>query len=75
MEQPRYYWDPVIAPAAWPSTTGMFPVAGRPPDRALAGALVRLGLEGDTVVGEERLLTDAGRIRDVEIAPDGAMLR
>jgi glucose/arabinose dehydrogenase len=26
------------------------------------------------VLGEERLLTDAGRIRDVEIAPDGAVL-
>ena len=38
------------------------------------GALVRLRLEGDTVTGEQRLLTDAGRIRDVEIAPDGAIL-
>jgi glucose/arabinose dehydrogenase len=38
------------------------------------GALVRLRLDGDTVVGEERLLRDEGRIRDVEIAPDGAIL-
>ena len=35
---------------------------------------MRLDLDGDTVTGEERLLTDAGRIRDVEIAPDGAVL-
>jgi glucose/arabinose dehydrogenase len=26
------------------------------------------------VVAEERLLTDAGRIRDVAVAPDGAVL-
>ena len=38
------------------------------------GALVRLRLDGDKVVGEERLLTDAGRIRDVAVAPDGAVL-
>ena len=38
------------------------------------GALVRLRLDGDTVVGEERLLTDAGRIRDVAVASDGAVL-
>jgi glucose/arabinose dehydrogenase len=38
------------------------------------GAVVRLELEGDTVTGEERLLTDHGRIRDVAVAPDGALL-
>ena len=38
------------------------------------GALVRLHLDGDKVTGEERLLTDAGRIRDVAVAPDGAVL-
>jgi glucose/arabinose dehydrogenase len=40
----------------------------------LPGALVRLELDGETVVGEERLLTDVGRVRDVAIAPDGAVL-
>ena len=40
---------------------------------ALAGqALIRLQLDGDKVVHEERLLTDRGwRIRDVRQAPDG----
>jgi glucose/arabinose dehydrogenase len=42
---------------------------------ALAGqALVRLVLEGDRVVAEERLLTDLKRrIRDVRQGPDGAI--
>ena len=77
MEQPRYYWDPVIAPGGMafydgdllPDWQGDLLVAALNP-----GALVRLRLEGDTVTGEQRLLTDAGRIRDVEIAPDGAIL-
>ena len=40
------------------------------------GALVRLELArtaGGRVVGEERLLTDPGRVRDVVEAPDGAL--
>ena len=37
-------------------------------------ALVRLVMQGDKVVGEERLLTDRGeRIRDVVEGPDGAI--
>jgi glucose/arabinose dehydrogenase len=55
---------------------GMFP--GWQGDLLLAsltpGAVVRLGLAGDTVTGEERLLTDRGRIRDLAVAPDGALL-
>ena len=77
MEQPRYYWDPVIAPsgmafydgAMFPEWQGDILVGSLTP-----GALVRLRLDGDTVIGEERLLTDAGRIRDVAVAPDGAVL-
>ena len=40
---------------------------------ALAGAeLIRLQLEGDRVVGEERLLGERkARIRDVRVGPDG----
>ncbi|MEP3277478.1 MAG: PQQ-dependent sugar dehydrogenase [Stappiaceae bacterium] len=77
MEQPRYYWDPVIAPGGMTFYQGdMFPdwkgdiIASslRP------GGLVRLKLDGDTVVGEERLLEDIGRVRDVQEAPDGALL-
>jgi glucose/arabinose dehydrogenase len=77
MTEPRYYWDPVIAPggmafyegAMFPAWQGDLLIAAMKP-----GALVRLHLEGDTVTGEERLLEDQGRIRDVEVAPDGAIL-
>ena len=77
MEQPRYYWDPNIAPSGMTFYTGrLFPAwqnslfIG-----ALAGtSLVRLTLEDDRVVGEERLLRDRGdRIRDVVQWPDGAL--
>jgi glucose/arabinose dehydrogenase len=42
---------------------------------ALTGrALHRLVLDGDEIVGEERLLADLGeRIRDVRSGPDGAL--
>jgi aldose sugar dehydrogenase len=84
-EEPVYFWDPVIAPGGMAFYRGdMF--ADWQGDVLIAsldpGALVRLDLEGAAaeagseprVLGEERLLTDAGRIRDVEVAPDGAVL-
>jgi glucose/arabinose dehydrogenase len=42
---------------------------------ALAGtSLIRLELEGDAIVHEERLLKDRGeRIRDVRVGPDGKL--
>ena len=77
MEQPVYYWDPVIAPSGVTIATGkMFPEwRGNVLTGGLAGqALVRLVLKGDKVVGEERLLTERKeRIRDVVEAPDGAI--
>ena len=77
MEQPRYYWDPVIAPSGMVFHDGRMFGAWRGDllvGSLSPGALVRLVLDGDRVVGEERLLTDAGRIRDVIEAPDGALL-
>ncbi len=77
MEQPVYYWDPVIAPSGMAFYQGeMFPEWN---GNALigglqAGAVVRLTLDGDRVTGEQRLAEGLGRIRDVEIAPDGALL-
>ena len=77
MEQPVYYWDPVIAPsgmafydgALFPAWRGSLFIGGMK-DRDL----VRLTLDGDRVVGEERLLTDLKqRIRDVRVGPDGAV--
>ncbi len=75
--EPRYYWDPVIAPSGMVFYDGqMFP--GWQSDVLVGslspGALVRLELDGTTVVGEERLLTRQGRIRDVAQDRDGALL-
>jgi aldose sugar dehydrogenase len=77
MEQPVYYWDPSIAPSGAVFYTGaLFPDwQGNLFVGALAGqALHRLVLAGETVVGEEVLLTELGaRIRDVRQGPDGAL--
>ena len=77
MEQPVYYWDPSIAPSGGAFYTGdLFPAwTGNLLVGALAGQhLNRLVLDGERVVGEERLLTDLGaRIRDVRVGPDGAV--
>ncbi|WP_341368060.1 PQQ-dependent sugar dehydrogenase [Yoonia sp. BS5-3] len=75
-EEPVYYWDPVIAPGGMMFYDG--PYADWQGDLLIAslnpGALVRLKLEGGRVVGEERLLTDIGRVRDVEVLDDGSVL-
>ncbi|HMB80021.1 MAG TPA: PQQ-dependent sugar dehydrogenase, partial [Vicinamibacterales bacterium] len=77
MEQPVYFWTPDIAPAgiafytgtrfpAWQGDLFVSELVGR--------ALVRLVLNGDRVVGEERLLTELNaRIRGVNQGPDGAL--
>ena len=77
LEQPAYYWDPVIAPggtvfyegAMFPGWRGNLLVAGLKEKH-----IARLVMEGDQVVGEERLLTDLGeRVRDVAVGSDGAV--
>ena len=77
MEQPIYYWDPSIAPSGAAFYTGdLFqPWKGNLLVGALAGQhLSRLVLDGERVVGEERLLTNLNfRIRDVRVGPDGAV--
>jgi len=77
MEQPLYYWDPVIGPSGMTFYTGaLFPAwKGSLFVGGLRGmALVRLALKGERVVGEERLLLDQReRIRDVVQGPDGAL--
>ena len=77
LAQPARYWVPSISPSglafydgdAFPKWQGSL-FAG-----ALSGELlVRLTLEGDRVVGEERLLEDLEeRIRDVRQGPDGRL--
>jgi glucose/arabinose dehydrogenase len=77
LEQPVYYWDPVISPSGMTIYSGrMFPEWRG--DVFIGGlsskALVRLVMQNDRVVGEERLLTDRGeRIREVVEGPDGAL--
>jgi glucose/arabinose dehydrogenase len=75
MEQPIYYWVPSIAPSGMAFYTGdKFP---RWQGDLFVGALkdqmlVRLRLDGEKVVHEERMLKGVlGRIRDVRTGPDG----
>jgi len=80
MEQPVYYWDPVIAPSGMVFYTGnLFPAWKGSLFIGGLGSknLVRLDVTGDQVTGEERLLKDlqpdAERIRDVRQGPEGAL--
>jgi glucose/arabinose dehydrogenase len=75
MAQPLHYWVPSIAPSGLAIYSGeRFP---RWRGDLLVGALrdqmlVRLQLDGEKVVKEERMLKGAlGRIRDVRVGPDG----
>jgi aldose sugar dehydrogenase len=76
MEQPLYYWDPSIAPSGMAFYEGdLFPAwQGSLLVGALAGEhLARLSIEGERVVGEERLMNQRARIRDVRVGPEGAV--
>jgi len=77
MEQPVYYWDPVIAPSgmtfytgdAFRGWKGSILIGGMTP-----GRLVRLTLANGKVAREEQYLGDLSeRIRDVQQAPDGLL--
>jgi glucose/arabinose dehydrogenase len=77
MEQPVYYWDPVIAPSgmtfytgdAFPDWKGSILIGSLRP-----GLLVRLTLQDGQVAREERYLGDLReRIRDVRQGPDGLL--
>jgi glucose/arabinose dehydrogenase len=78
LEQPRYYWDPIIAPSglafyqgnlfpAWKTSVLIGGLGGQ--------AILRLELgKDDKVVNEEALLADMNeRFRDVRVFPDGAV--
>lgn len=77
MEQPVYYWDPVISPSGMTFYNG-----DRMPEwrnnlfiGCLSGMHIdRLVIENNRVVGEERLLTDEyQRFRDITQGKDGAL--
>ncbi|MEO1724327.1 MAG: PQQ-dependent sugar dehydrogenase, partial [Pseudomonadota bacterium] len=77
MEQPKWYWDPSIAPSGLMIYSGaLFPEWQ---GDAFAGALKldyisRLDRNGDSIAGEEKLFEDAySRIRDIVEAPDGSI--
>lgn len=74
MEQPVHYWVPSIAPS------GMdFAPSSRYPawdGDLIVGALKfmllsHIDLEGDTFVAEHRFFEGIGRVREVEVGPDG----
>lgn len=75
MEQPAYFWDPVIGPSgmAWygdgplKAWKGSFVIGG-----LVSQGLVVLKLDGDHVASEEHVSLQA-RIRDVKVGPDGAV--
>lgn len=75
MEQPVYYWDPVIAPSgmafydaeAFPGWKGSILIGSLG-----TGSLVRLGMADGRVTSEERYEILGGqRVRDVQVGPDG----
>ena len=79
MEQPRFYWDPSIAPGAivvyrgkmFPEWNGEFLVT------ALKFELLsRLSVDGKGKITEQERMFDGkfGRLRDIAVAPDGALL-
>jgi len=71
---PARVWVPSVSPsgiafydgAAFPGWRGSLFLA-----TLSTPGLVRLTLEGDAIIGEERLLWDQQRLRDVVVGPDG----
>jgi glucose/arabinose dehydrogenase len=79
MEQPVYYWDPVIAPGGltyynadlFPAWKGSVFASGLNPS-----FVARLSMDGDKVKGEERFKfsdRERERYRDIGVGPDGAL--
>ncbi len=74
MMQPVYHWVPSISPSGMAFYTGdRFP--NWRDDLFVGGLgsaqLIRLRLDGEKVITEERMLQGIGRIRDVRAGPDG----
>jgi glucose/arabinose dehydrogenase len=77
LEQPVYFWDPVVSPSGMTFYTG--DDMGEWKNNLFIGALngyhiVRLVIENNKVTGEERLLSEEKqRFRDVKQGIDGAL--
>ncbi|WP_341960059.1 PQQ-dependent sugar dehydrogenase [Planococcus maritimus] len=76
--EPRYYWDPTSAPSgmsfydndAIPEWENNMFIGGLAPNY-----IIRVVIEDDMIVGEERLLTDeVERFRDILVTEDGALI-
>lgn len=77
MEQPVYYWDPVLSPSGMTFYSGKG-IAEWKHNLFIAGLnslhIARLVIRNNKVVGEERLLTgERERFRDVAEGKDGAL--
>ncbi len=77
MEQPVYYWDPVVSPSGMTFYTGNRVAEWQNNlfvSSLSAQHIVRLVIENNRVVGEERLLANEGqRFRDITQGTDGAL--
>jgi glucose/arabinose dehydrogenase len=82
MEQPLYYWDPVIAPSGmifytgglFPAWKGSMLISGQQPQGLTGGNITRLTIRNERVVGEERLaMPNLANWRDIRQGPDGAV--
>ncbi len=77
LEQPVYYWDPVVSPSGMAFYTGnnMPEWKGNIFITCLSSQhIARLVLKNNKVVGEERLLSTEGqRFRDITTGKDGAL--
>ncbi|TXF88935.1 PQQ-dependent sugar dehydrogenase [Neolewinella aurantiaca] len=74
MEQPLHYWVPSIAPSGMAFITGdKYP--GWEGDLVVGSLkfmrLQHVQLDGKEVVGEQKLINNMGRVRDVRMGPDG----
>ena len=75
MSQPALYWTPSIAPCGLAVYRGPMDAWS---GNLLAGGLAhqdvhRLVVEGDRVIHDEVIFKGYGRVRDVTVAPDGAV--
>ncbi|MEX0780517.1 MAG: PQQ-dependent sugar dehydrogenase [Balneolales bacterium] len=76
MEQPTYYWKPSIAPSGMAFISSDRYTGWK--DNLFSGALSfqlvsRSVVHNDRIIHEERLLEGIGRIRDIEMGPDGLL--
>ena len=76
MEQPVYYWDPVLSPGGakfyrgsqmseWKNNLFVCGLSSK--------HIARLVIDNNRVIGEERLLSGQGRFRDIAEGKDGAL--